>query len=194
MAYFQKPRLALTEQHMSRRRFLRLGALTTTVGLCPRLAVAYSRRAGSPEKSLAIYNAHTGEKLKRTYWFRGKYLPDALRDINRILRDHHSDEIRPIDPDLLDLLHSLGQQIGADEPFHVISGYRSPVTNAILRQYNRRVAEHSLHIEGKAVDIKIPRHSLAAAWRAAVALRSGGVGYYPYANFIHVDTGPVRYW
>ena len=194
MGYFHKPRLAPTEQHLSRRRLLRIGALATTIGMCPHLALANSRRARTPEKSLAFYNAHTGEKLKRTYWSRGKYVPDALRDINRILRDHHSDEIRPIDPDLLDLLYSLGKTIDVSEPFHVLSAYRSPVTNALLRQYNPRVAEHSMHIEGKAVDIKLPGRSLAAAWRAAMALRSGGVGYYPEANFIHVDTGPVRYW
>jgi uncharacterized protein YcbK (DUF882 family) len=192
MGYFQKPRLALTEQHLSRRRFLRAGALTATVGLCPRLVFATSRQAGIPEKSLAIYNTHTGEKFKRTYWFRGKYLPDALHDINRILRDHHSDEVRSIDPELLDLLYSLGQTVGINEPFHVISAYRSPVTNAMLRQHNRRVAEHSLHIEGKAVDIKLPGRSLAPVWRAAIEMQRGGVGY--YARFIHVDTGPVRSW
>jgi uncharacterized protein YcbK (DUF882 family) len=192
MGYIQKPRLALTEQHLSRRRFLRVGALTTTIGLCPRLALATSRRAGTPEKSLAIYNTHTGEKFKRTYWFRGKYLPDALQDINHILRDHHSDEVRPIDPELLDFLYSLGQTVGINEPFHVVSAYRSPVTNAMLRQHNPRVAEHSLHIEGKAVDIKLPGRSLAPIRRAAIEMQKGGVG--SYAHFIHVDTGPVRSW
>jgi uncharacterized protein YcbK (DUF882 family) len=194
MGYLRKPRLAQTEQFMSRRRFLSLGAIATTMSLCPRLSLAHSRRAGTPEKSLAIYNTNTGEKLTRVYWFRGKYLSDSLRDINRILRDHHSDEIRPIDPQLLDLLHALSQKVGITEPLHIISGYRSPVTNAILRQYNPAVAEHSLHIEGKAVDIKIPGRNLKLVRQAAVSLRSGGVGYYPGSSFIHVDTGPVRFW
>lgn len=194
MGYFRKPRLAQTEQFMSRRRFLSLGAIATTISLCPALSLAHSRRAGAPEKSLAIYNTHTGEKLQRVYWFRGKYLSDSLRDINRILRDHHSDEIHPIDPQLLDLLYALSQKVNATEPLHVFSGYRSPVTNAMLRQHNPAVAAHSLHIEGKAVDIKFPGRHLNLVRRAAVSLQSGGVGYYPGSNFIHVDTGPVRFW
>jgi uncharacterized protein YcbK (DUF882 family) len=179
---------------MSRRRFLGVGACATGISLCPRLALAQSRRAGTPEKSLAFYNTHTGETFKRVYWFRGRYLPDALRAVNHILRDHHSDETRSIDPELLDLLYALGKEVDATEPFHIISAYRSPITNAILRQHNPRVAEDSLHIQGKAVDIKVPGRSIAVVRRAAVALQRGGVGYYPVSQFVHVDTGPVRFW
>ena len=194
MGYFRKPRLTSTKPSMSRRRFLGVGACATGLSLFPRLAPAQSRLTGSPEKSLAFYNTHTGETFKRVYWFRGRYLPDALQAVNRILRDHHVDEIRSIDPELLDLLYAIGQEVDATEPFHIVSGYRSPITNAILRQHNRRVAEDSLHVQGKAVDIKIPSRSVAAVRRAAVALQGGGVGYYPYAQFVHVDTGPVRSW
>ena len=178
---------------MSRRRFLGMGACATGLSLFPRLALAQSR-AGTFEKSLAFYNTHTGETLKRVYWFRGRYLPDALQAFNRILRDHHVDEIRSIDPELLDLLHAIGTEVDATEPFHIVSAYRSPITNAILRQQNPRVAEDSLHIQGKAVDIKMPGCSTAVLRRAAVALHRGGVGYYRGAQFVHVDTGPVRSW
>jgi uncharacterized protein YcbK (DUF882 family) len=173
MGYFRKPRLAQTEQFMSRRRFLSLGAIATTISLCPRLSLAHSHRASTPERSLAFYHTHTGEKLKRVYWFRGQYLSDSLHDINRILRDHHAGEIHPIDPQLLDLLYALSQMVDATEPLHVFSGYRSPVTNAILRQNNPAVAMHSLHIEGKAVDITIPGRKLKLVRQAAVSLRSG---------------------
>jgi uncharacterized protein YcbK (DUF882 family) len=99
-----------------------------------------------------------------------------------------------MDPELLDLLYDISQEVDATEPFHVMSGYRSPITNAILRQHNPRVAEDSLHVQGKAVDIKIPGRSAALVRRAAMALQGGGVGYYPGAQFVHVDTGPVRCW
>ena len=191
---FPKAQADVTEPSMSRRRFLGVGACATGMSLFPRLALAQSRLTGSPEKSLAFYNTHTGETFKRVYWFRGRYLPDALQAINRILRDHHVDEIRSIDPELLDLLYAIGQEVDATEPFHIVSGYRSAITNAMLRQQNRRVAEDSLHVQGKAVDIKIPGRSVAVVRRAAVALQGGGVGYYPGAQFVHVDTGPVRSW
>jgi uncharacterized protein YcbK (DUF882 family) len=153
-----------------------------------------SPRLAGLEKSLAFYNTNTGEKLTAVYWFRGKYLPESLRAINRLLRDHHSDEICPIDPQLLDLLHALGSIVDADQPFEVISAYRSPYTNSWLRQFNSSVAERSMHTEGKAVDLRLPGRDIATVRRAAIALQSGGVGYYPYARFVHIDTGPVRYW
>jgi uncharacterized protein YcbK (DUF882 family) len=150
--------------------------------------------AARPEKSLAIYNPHTGESVKTVYWFRGKYLPAALQDIDHLLRDYRSNEVKPIDPQLLDLLYAMGALLETDDPFYVMSGYRSPATNAWLRLFRRGVAENSMHMEGKAVDIRLPGHDTSLIRRAAVALQAGGVGYYPHSNFIHVDTGPVRYW
>ena len=155
---------------------------------------AYLYSAARPEKSLAIYNPNTGEGVKTVYWFRGKYLPTALQDIDHLLRDYRANEVKPIDPQLLDLLYSMSTLLETDEPFYVISGYRSPSTNAWLRLFNRAVAENSMHMEGKAVDLRLPGHDTSLVRRAAVALQGGGVGYYPYANFVHVDTGPVRYW
>ena len=146
------------------------------------------------ERSLALYNIHTGESLAATYWASGAYINDNLARINRILRDHRTDEVLPIDPRLLDLLHALSGSLQTERPFHVISGYRSPATNARLRHKGRSVAKRSLHMQGQAIDIRLPGHDLDVARRAALALQGGGVGYYPRADFIHVDVGRVRFW
>jgi uncharacterized protein YcbK (DUF882 family) len=147
-----------------------------------------------PERVLELYNVHTGERLKIVYWYKGKYLSTALKNLNRLLRDHHSNAITSIDPQLLDLLYTLGKTLETPAAFHILSAYRSPATNAMLRQHYSGVAEHSLHIEGKAVDIYTPRRDMAVVRRAAIELQYGGVGYYPESNFVHIDTGPVRTW
>ena len=147
-----------------------------------------------PERSLAFYNLHTGEDLNTVYWSEGQYLPEALNRINHILRDHRSGEAVSIDARLLDLLHELSGRMGSQARFHVISGYRSPHTNAIMRLHSAGIARHSLHTQGKAIDIRLPGHSLASLHQAAVRLRGGGVGYYPGSDFVHMDTGRVRYW
>jgi uncharacterized protein YcbK (DUF882 family) len=141
-----------------------------------------------------MYNAHTGESLHTVYWTNGRYLPSSLRETNYLLRDHHSDEVTDIDPELLDLLYHISTILETNEPIHVISAYRSPSTNTMLRLLHRGVAEHSWHIHGKAVDIRVPGTNARVVRQVAIALGSGGVGYYPWSNFVHVDTGPVRYW
>jgi uncharacterized protein YcbK (DUF882 family) len=148
----------------------------------------------SMERRLELYNTHTGESLKTVYWAVGKYLPSSLREVNWLLRDHRSDEAIAIDPDLLDLLYNLSVTLEVRPSFQVISAYRSPATNAMLRMFSSAVAEHSQHIKGKAVDIRLPGTNLAVARRAALSLQGGGVGYYPWSNFMHLDTGPVRSW
>jgi uncharacterized protein YcbK (DUF882 family) len=147
-----------------------------------------------PEKAVALYNTHTGESVNAIYWIQGKYLPETLSVVNRVLRDHRTDEIKPIDPQLLDLLFAISEELECPHPFYIISGYRSPETNAFLRFISRGVAEHSLHMDGKAVDIRIPGWASYTVRRTAMELRIGGVGYYPRADFVHVDVGPVRYW
>jgi uncharacterized protein YcbK (DUF882 family) len=111
-----------------------------------------------------------------------------------VLRDHRSDEVSPIDTRLLDLLHTLSDKLDTTSQFHVISGYRSPATNAKLAEKSNGVARHSLHMDGLAIDIRLPGRELADVRRAAIALRSGGVGYYPGSNFVHMDVGRVRTW
>jgi len=121
-------------------------------------------------------------------------LPDSLSAINSVLRDHRSGEVYPIDPGLLDLLSALQQQLGSRQGYDVISGYRSPATNAKLQAKSNGVAKRSLHMLGQAIDIRLPGTQLATLHSAARQLKSGGVGLYAGSNFIHVDTGRVRYW
>jgi len=128
------------------------------------------------------------------YWADGEYRPEGLAAINRVLRDHRTGGIKPIDCRLLDVLHLLRKDLGTTAPFHVISCYRSPNTNAGLRARGRAVAEKSLHMEGKAADVRLPGVPLDDLHRAAVARKAGGVGYYSGPSFVHVDVGRIRYW
>jgi uncharacterized protein YcbK (DUF882 family) len=214
---------SLADHGFNRRRFLQWGALAAGMSLIPRAASArrsifqplpprtYLReqfiapsetQARSPfppptnpsEKCLSLYNTHTGEGLNAVYWVRGEYLPEALAAVDRVLRDHRTDEIKPIDPQLLDLLYAISEGLGCRRPFHIISGYRSPSTNAYLRMVSRGVAEHSMHMDGKAVDLRLPGWAAFTVRSIAVDLRVGGVGYYPRSEFVHVDVGPIRYW
>lgn len=158
----------------------------------PRPALAID----SSVRWLAFDNIHTGEKLKVEYWAEGQYLPDALARVNHLLRDFRSGDVHPIAPQLLDLLSVLRARLETIEPVSVISGYRSPKTNAMLRgeREHSGVASKSLHMQGMAVDIRIAGRSLAAVHTAALAQRVGGVGYYPQLDFVHVDVGRVRTW
>jgi len=145
---------------------------------------------------LAFDNIHTGEKLNVEYWAEGEYLPDALAQVNHILRDFRSGDVHPIAPQLLDLLSLLRARLETAQPVTVISGYRSPTTNAMLRgeRENSGVASKSLHMQGMAIDIRIAGRSLAEVHTASLAQRGGGVGYYPQSDFVHVDVGRVRTW
>jgi uncharacterized protein YcbK (DUF882 family) len=182
------------ERHMTRRRVLQWGAVGLFSAAIPGRGFAGVREFWSPERSLSFYNTHTGEGLEVVYWSRGKYRKQALADIDHILRDHRTDEVKAIDIRLLDLAHALGERLGDQGPFHIISGYRSPKTNALLRAGGNGVASKSLHLQGKALDIRLPNTGLPALHRAAVDLKGGGVGYYPGPNFVHIDVGQVRYW
>ena len=150
--------------------------------------------AESGPRRLAFYNLHTGERLTATYWAEGRYIAGELQGIDRVLRDFRTGDVAPIDRNLLDLLHVLRRKMDTREPFHVISGYRSPRTNDMLRHESGGVAANSLHMAGKAIDIRIPGRRLIDLRDAGLALQSGGVGYYPKDGFIHVDTGRVRTW
>lgn len=178
-----------------RRRFLKhTGSLALGAGLTalsPRFALANVSGA----KSLALDHTHTGEHLSLVYAIGDRVLPQAQLAINRFLRDHYSGDVGAIDPDLLGVLSELRHVLGSDSAFQVISGYRSPATNARLRRTRGGgVARHSLHMDGMAIDIRLPGVPLADLRDAAVSLQAGGVGYYPHENFVHVDTGRVRRW
>jgi uncharacterized protein YcbK (DUF882 family) len=175
---------------MTRRQFV--ATLTAAAPL-----VAASTRAiaaTTPPRALNFLHLHTGERLSIEYFAGGRYLSDALTSVNHFLRDFRTGEIHAIDPGLLDLLDRLTRTTSTSRPFQVISGYRSPATNEMLRQHSEGVAVNSLHMKGQAIDIRLADVPLGALRSAALALRGGGVGFYPSSNFVHVDTGRVRSW
>jgi uncharacterized protein YcbK (DUF882 family) len=181
--------------NMNRRQLLKAGLLASLVCVTPLPAWARTGLTGPAERTLSLLNTHTGERLKEVvYWEQGIYLPDALHDISYVLRDHRTDEIHTIDPKTIDLMAAISRKIGASRPFEVISGYRSPQTNQLLRRMSRGVAKNSYHMQGKAVDLRLSGVPLKSLRKAALELRMGGVGYYPKSDFVHVDTGNVRTW
>lgn len=175
----------------SRRRFLQVG-----FGASASLAMpnAFANLLTQPERKLSLLNLHTGESLNATYWAEGQYQKSELHAINRVLRDHRTGDIHTMDSSLIDLLNILHHQMNGKQPFHVISGYRSPKTNAALHQNSSGVAKKSLHMQGKAIDIRLPGRKLYDLRKAALDLQLGGVGYYSKSDFVHVDTGRVRHW
>jgi uncharacterized protein YcbK (DUF882 family) len=181
---------------LPRRAFLGLGIAAVGGALVPsRMLAAGVARA--PERALSFFHTHTGERLKVAYCCGGQYQPEGLAQVNHILRDFRVNETHAIEPALLDLLYELDATLGTDAPFHVISGYRSPQTNMMLRERGGAatgVASHSLHMVGQAIDIRVPGVKIDRLRDAAMALRIGGVGYYPDLDFVHVDVGRVRYW
>jgi uncharacterized protein YcbK (DUF882 family) len=181
----------MTPNPIRRRLLVNLSAVLLT-GAITRLSMA----ARAPmERRLSFSSLHTGETLDTTFWIAGEYQIDALGEINHILRDWRAEETHPIDTGLLDLLFDLRIHLNSTRSFEIISGYRSPATNRALRKRsNGGVAKNSLHMQGMAVDIRLPGRELKVVRKAAMALRRGGVGYYPHSGFVHVDTGRVRRW
>lgn len=187
------------DYHADRRGFLKLGGIAiAALGFwTPSLAKAAASSAANvaPKgRAITLVAAHTSEKFSGEYWYDGKYLPDAFSEIKMVMRDHRNNEKFPIDPRLMDVIYVLQNRIGMIKPVHVVSGYRSPQTNAMLRRTTEGVARNSLHMSGQAVDIRIPGVSLSSVRNTALDLQSGGVGYYPKSDFVHMDTGRVRTW
>ena len=189
MAAVDKPKNAETMQHRTTRR-----QILKAAALLPTAVVSVPVFAANDQRRLRFLHTHTSEKLDVAYMEAGQYLPDALDEINALLRDFRSGEVYPIEPQLLDLLHALQVQTGNARAFEIISAYRSPKTNAMLRKNGGGVAKRSLHMQGKAIDIRLPGTPIASLRQAALDLRAGGVGFYPKSDFIHVDTGRVRQW
>jgi uncharacterized protein YcbK (DUF882 family) len=183
----------MTDQPNHTRRNVILGLAAAGVAAAA-IPPALAARRPIGLRAVALKNIHTGEHLNTVYWADGQYVPDAMKRINWVLRDHHNDEVRRISPDLLDLLTHLHAKLRTREPFQVISAYRSPATNAMLAMMTDGVAQHSLHIQGMAVDIRVPDRSLVKVQHAALSLAAGGVGFYPRSDFVHVDVGRIRHW
>ena len=179
----------------SRREFLYTGLVATAGLMLPGNTLASCLPSSKGDKSLSFYNTHTGESLnKLVFWSDGKFVHENLDQVNYLLRDFRTGDIHKIDPDLLVLLYSLSRKVDTKHAIHIISGYRSPKTNAALAKASHGVAKHSLHMQGMAIDIRIPGRELKVVRQAALNLRKGGVGYYPSSAFVHVDTGRPRCW
>lgn len=145
-------------------------------------------------RTISFSHLHTGEKLSVAYMDASEYQPDALAAINHLLRDFRTDELHPIDPAVLDFVVDIQNAVGSSGTVEVISAYRSPATNEMLRKSSTGVAKKSYHMKGQALDIRLTDVSTGTARRAANQLRRGGVGYYSASDFLHVDVGPVRDW
>jgi uncharacterized protein YcbK (DUF882 family) len=179
----------------SRRRFLKMMACSSLLTLGGTEIADAAGKVIPSHKTLALEHMHTGDKLKLTYFEHGRYVEEALREINYLLRDYHTGAVHPIDPALLDQLYDLKIMLGINRPFFFSSGYRSPRTNARLRKRCRcNAAKHSLHMQGRAVDFHVEGLETRKIRNAALAMHRGGVGYYRRQNFIHLDTGRFRTW
>ena len=173
----------------SRRSFIKLALCAGAYVATPRLALA-----DRAPRALSFYNLHTGESLKLAYSENGSYIPSAMEALNHFMRDYRTGDVHPIDPSLFDQLYALQRRVGTPSAYHVISGYRSPKTNQMLHTHSDGVANHSMHLEGRAIDIRLEGTDLAILHKAALSMNAGGVGYYPASDFIHLDTGRVRQW
>jgi len=179
---------------LSRRNFIGFILCAGIAGLCPKPVFAAIDELSTKGRSLSLYNPHTKDRFNGVYWHNGKYVAEALKNINHIMRDFHAHDIKQIDTHLLDLLSVISIKLQPEKPFHIISGYRSPETNAKLRKSGKGAAKNSYHIQGKAVDIRLPGYRTSVLRRTAFKLKKGGVGYYPHQKFVHIDVGPLRYW
>ena len=179
----------------TRRGFLQFGMAAMACAVArPVMALPLAPAGGDGIRSMAFHNLHTDERLRIAYWANGQYDRAGWAQINHILRDHYSGDSRVMDIRLIDLLWDLQRKLGNDNPIEIISGYRSPATNATLRRLTDGVAKQSYHTKGMAMDIRLTGTSLSQLHDTALAMRRGGVGYYPDSQFVHMDVGPVRMW
>lgn len=184
----------LTCCNKTRRKMLIAGTIGSLMPLATVKASSRGRNIVYPDRSLSLYNVHTGEKKNVVYWSEGKYVGSGLNDINWLLRDFRTSEIKAIDPRLLNIVYLLTRTLETEEPVLVLSGFRSKKTNDMLRRTTEGVARRSFHMAGRAIDIRIPKIKTSSIQRAALRISGGGVGYYPNSNFVHLDSGPVRTW
>ena len=179
----------MTATPSGRRRFLQ--AAGAALMLLP-LGAAWARTPA--RRSLSFVHTHTGEQLSTVYFEDGQYRNGELARINQLLRDFRTGDVHNIDTGVLDILADLRVLADRDEPYEVISGYRSPFTNAALRRHSSGVAEHSMHLQGRAIDVRLPGFPTHRLRELALGMSRGGVGFYPQLDFVHLDNGRVRYW
>lgn len=180
------------EPDLTRRYFL--GFFGATAALAATPVVSAKPAPATGVRSLSLRNLHTGETLQADFWIDGQYQPEALAAIDAVLRDHRCDKACTMDRELLDLLARLAGTMDTRKPLEIISAYRAPETNAMLRAKSKGVAKNSYHTRGMAVDVRTADRPLADLYHAARAMKAGGVAYYARSRFVHVDVGPVRTW
>lgn len=181
--------------NLSRRNFLIGSAATLAVAAMPKLALAVDNTSGYYDfQPLNFLNVHTNEKLVVRYRDQNGYIAGALNEVNDFFKDYRTGTQHEMDPRLLDRIYALNMRFGGKNNFELISGYRSPQTNSMLRENSHGVAKNSFHMQGKAADIRMPGQNLDEVYKVANAMGLGGTGVYHKSNFIHVDTGPVRTW
>ena len=185
----------IIESAVTRRALLGGLATLTAMAAVPAFASSPALLTGAGDiRNLSRVNNRTGESLNTVYWTEGEYIPDALEAVDYIMRDWREDHVHRIDPRAIDILSATQHLLDCDEPFQVVSGYRTRRTNAMLRRRSRGVAKNSYHIKGMAVDIAMKTRSVRQISRAGLSLGAGGVGRYSRSQFVHLDSGPVRKW
>lgn len=186
--------MTAAETRLTRRGLLGVFAATAVVA-APTYANAFGFLRGAGDiRRINMYSGRTGERINTIYWIDGDYIPEALDEINRFMRDWRSGQTKRIDTRAVDIFAAAHNLLDVDEPYMMLSGYRSPETNALLRSRSSGVARNSLHMQGQAADLRLRGRSVSQMARAAAACSAGGVGKYSRSNFVHMDCGPVRVW
>ena len=170
-----------------------IALVLTGLAMTPTVASPHDVRAADA-RELSFYNTHTGRSLDVIYYEDGEYVNSALHEVNQLLKDFRTDETAEIDPKLLDILYDVRNELGSNETFEVISAYRSPKTNEMLRSRSRGIAKNSQHLLGHAIDVRLRGVRIEDLRDAALKMQRGGVGFYKTSNFVHIDTGRVRHW
>jgi uncharacterized protein YcbK (DUF882 family) len=179
---------------MTRRALLGAFAATAVAAAPTYSNAAGFLRGGGDIRRIKMYSGRTGERIDMIYWIEGKYIKDAVKEVNYFMRDWRTDGVKSMDLRTVDIMAAAHNLLGVNEPYMLLSGYRSPQTNAMLRSRSRGVAKNSLHMKGQAADLRLGSRSVNQMARAAIACHGGGVGRYSGSNFVHMDCGVVRSW
>ena len=184
----------ITSTGLSRRALLGAFAATTLTAAPTFANAAGFLRGGGDIRRIRMYSGRTGERIDMVYWIDGKYINEAVKEVHHFMRDWRNDAVKPIDLRTIDIMAAAHNLLDVDEPYMLLSGYRTSQTNALLRSRSRGVAKNSLHVQGQAADLRLASRSVHQMSRAASACKAGGVGRYSSSNFVHMDCGPVRTW
>ena len=179
---------------VTRRGLLRAFAATAVVAAPTYGSAAGFLRGGGDIRRIKMYSGRTGERIDMIYWVEGKYIKEAVQEVHHFMRDWRTNEVKFIDLRTIDVMAAAHNLLGSNEPYMLLSGYRSPKTNNMLRSRSKGVAKNSLHMKGQAADLRLSSRSVSQVSRAATACKGGGVGRYSGSNFVHMDCGPVRVW